>query len=775
MFELYLAGFTEKGAGVTDYLLTQPESSIKQDMIDVAAQAMQELYTTISSSLESIEIKYTNRPTKNEQNSNNDNNNNDNNNNDNNCNNNDNDNNNDSNCNNNDNDNNNNDNDDNCNKNCNDDICDDAEKGNVSFEVDLKCASGGVQCSPICKNVYEVHMIENGNYITSSPVFTIKTRKHLSGVCLYKESDLLIIANDKENLTTELYCVPLSNTDLDILSTSAHNDSYTGEDASHTSTSTLPGLVIEGMSSCEASFSYDASSVALLGTGGDENPLYVVTYNDDSGNWQLEKVGTFPATKITWLANSDSAILAANEDSYYVMRFGQSEDDEEDNAPIIDLPKHEGSLIKLVASFNSAWAIFDSGECIPLSLTASSANEEEEEEFEDHKDDRIEEDDEKNEGKIKFNCKVVDGYLTSDNGEIGITVIDEFGKLHFRPSLTPQKVTPAVNMQPSYSHNSYNFPSGIFRAIENETGHFTCNQVALSLVEMFPALVGYFFRSTFFLMEEGKSTLKSYHPQNKNRFLISSIRSFYVNEMMHVSLHHVEESLFQMENLNAKVVTFIDFGLQNSASFIDSIFGSSLAYCECDGVWTTVKAVNGLVYIIVYIKALSTETKNQILFDATIASLLCNRKVYFLTESEVALFDILTKVNDSNVISSSNGFTAFALIFMRNSAQKIFEYKTIEASLNNCIQNVKIKVVNFELFDDYSEIPFDNEGIDLDDSILNQNEIDKIRENCNDMLGEIDPIDIGTAIDDIKKMVSLMSTLYQFQNVDPSSVISNCF
>lgn len=701
MFELYLSGFTEKTAGTTEYLLTQPESDIKEKIIDEAVQKMQELCTTISAKIESIEMKYKKDDSM---------------------------------------------------------FNEEIEKGNLCFDIDVKCENENVQCNPDLLNVYDVHLAENGNFITSMPIIKITTRKYLKGLSFYKENQLITIVYNEETATTELYCIPLSNCNLDI-----HNDV------------SKPNLIIDGVGDCEVAFSGDGLSIAILGIGSDENPLYIVTYDDDEGSWRAENAGSFPATKIAWLNSDESTIFVADDDTFCVLKSGLDENDEEEETAIINIRKHRGVLVKLIPSSSTVWALFDSGECILLNPNDKSNEEEEEEASENNESKKKEE--ECNE-RIRFisDCKFVDGFMTSENGEIGITAVDEKGRLYFKPSpLTT--LHPSVCVQPSFDHITYNFPSGVFDLSNSmKKTDFSATQIALSFVELFPVLVGYFYKSTFFLIRNDKDTFKSYHPQNKNNFLVHSIRSFYINEVKHVSLHHIEETLLQMIGIKAKIVTFIDFGLQNCSSFIDSIFGTSFAFCESDGVWIGIRTVNGFAYIIVFVKAFSNETKNKILFDASIASLIClnqnQRNIFFLAENEMTLFDTLTSINNHNILSSKL-FNACAIIFSRNSKQKIFEFKAIEASLKNIVRNATIDSIHLELFDDYSEL-FINDA-DGTENDKNSQILKSFRTDWLKMLDDIHPADISDAIDNIKKMISMMATLYHFQDVDPSSVINNCF
>ncbi|OHS99627.1 hypothetical protein TRFO_33858 [Tritrichomonas foetus] len=712
LFEQYLGGCFEEGTGITEYLLTQPESSMKQTLVDEAVKIMESSDRAISSNIDSIKISFNENEYKIELI---------------------------------------------CQNNPN--ILEFKPKENV---VQLKCEN-------IANNIYEVFIVENGNHITSNAIFTLKSRKLLSGISLYKNDKILAIFNDEENMKTELYVLPFADCSIDYL--------YS------------PDFILEDIGNCEVSFSSDCTNIAILGKGSlDENPLLLLNFNEESNNWEVQNAGSFEATKLAWFSGDENVLFLANDNFHWIINFNSetetetndnktsNENEEEENGlevVQVETTKHEGSLVKLVSSVSDMWAVYDNGDCFSILPKDTDDGEESQNEIENAFHEDIDHElEEISNNKISFKRPIIDACLSSEDDASGILVIDSNGEMIFQ-QFPIQMKAPPINISHTFEHQSYNFPMGIFDKKPHE--FISSSQIALSLIEMFPVLVGYFFRFSFFLIN---NKFKSFHPSINNKNLSAMVNSFYQNELINTSLHHIEDSIHMLSfttnnNINismnnpCKILIFIDFGLRNSASFIDSIFGTSFAFCESDGIWISLRTTtdqfgNGFHYIIIYFK--KNDFDIRALNEITLSSFLNLKNIFFLAENEKLIFDVLSNLDEQKILFSN--ISAYSLIFLRNSKQKQFEYKTIEASLNNSSLNIHIKVVPFEFYSDYSEIVINPKELAPIDPVSHE-----INEKWMNILNEIGVIDSKIGIQSIKNTIAHFATFYEFLDLDKTSLI----
>ena len=562
----------------------------------------------------------------------------------------------------------------------------------LDFDIHL-ILEGEVSVPPKKHKVYFVRQIGDNCTVSSSPISKLKTRnKDLVGLFLNGATFTAVFV-DLENLIVHLYVIPVaSSIDIDLLA---------------------PQISIPDIGRCKASFSENGQSIALLGVGGEQNPLHAVIMND--GVWEDDVIGDMEGTEVCWNPHSEESVVVANDTTFWVVDFTSGEAPE----PVeIEKKNPESTLVKLSVVANVVWATFSDGECVVLA-------------------ERDQEEEEQATVSQKLGHNVTAVCSASLRGDAGFLSLDDDGNMKFCQSKIS---SPAVDVSlVDGNRNSLRFPLGVLDANSGQSKSCTPRQITAAFCRAFPILAGYINKSAFTAID---CNLSPYRPTAKNLTFGSAIRSTYDLYESKLHLHTIETCRYNHTKFQTFV--FIDCA-PGGGSFIDAIFGTSLAIADIDGIWVTQRARNDVADTIVYFH--SKKPTPQLISTQLIASYLYAENVFLLCQNHKLATEIIQILETEKPLRQKLRPTV--ILFTPCANRKSFETKLVEESLKNASPKVGLSIESMELI----QGPVDLDAVPG----TRQKWIERLNKPHNDTQED--------TITQIKKTIALFATFCEFPRI----------
>ena len=542
------------------------------------------------------------------------------------------------------------------------------------------------------ENLYIVKQSGDNCTVSSSPVCVLKTRYVLVDLFLDGAS-FTALFSDSSNVSVLLYSIPVTS--------SAPVDSL------------MPELTLTGIGNCKASFAEDGKSIAVLGVGNDSNPLHILTIRD--GKWQADFAGEFEGSHIHWNPQNESSVILANDDTFWVVDFTC---EEQATGVTIGKKNKDSKLVSLSLVANVLWAVFSDGEAVVL----AEPNPEEEEPI----------------ISQKLGNDIIDTCSASLRGDAGFLCLHSGGGINFvKSNLSSASVdVRLIGGNP----NTLRFPLGI--ADEQPTSNtYTSRQITAAFCRAFPVLVGYLREHAFYLVDD---TLKNYRPLVANLTFSAAVQATYSLYSLHTYLHSIEET--QYDSSKFQTFVFIDCGAPNGGSFIDSVFGTSLAAADVDGVWVTQRVTRDVSDVIVYFR--NKKANSETIAKQLVSASLYSTNVFLLCDNHRVVADAMQLIDSSRPVRQKLNPTV--VLFMSCAGRKSFESHLVEKSLKN----------------DWSSVSITLESMELVQGPVDLNSVPGTKEKWLARLNATHNTPQDATITSIKKTLALFGTFCQFSSVD---------
>lgn len=440
----------------------------------------------------------------------------------------------------------------------------------------------GNEIKPTTKYTYKLYPIDNTSHLSLSPVTILKTSKNIFNIWKYDESSLVILAYDNADTAqytnAYIYHIPFGTYNLDYSRVyyKLENVRLSCADLCASNAEHVLAIYYENPQS-QNLMKIDFHSNTIHDGSHEYSQVYDCFYAFD------KKLYTYCLLDGPVLINSD------NDNEFSIKQ-------KYDEIAFIGNPFY-------LLSLDSEGNIQQLNEDLDLLQDESDDEENSNHEEEEEQNSKMENVSIKEPLFICINSDDQPGITNLKRKDEGNYEVQFFvtGQLYsnFQTKLAPG-TTEAFFNQYGYA-DDYSKPNEMYTK-ETKTPNLNTLNLHLTAAEFFPVLVSYESHGLQFVVT---NHMEPFSASKQNESFPSNIRSAYTRLYSHISLHQVEE-VIRCNDLQVNLVSFIgDIANNDTARFIDTIFGTRFASVTQEGIYVGVRVINGIAHLITFFNCVS--------------------------------------------------------------------------------------------------------------------------------------------------------------------------